>query len=181
MHVAPELLQERANNLSCAFKATPDGDIYALGCIINQILHQNLLVDGVTSSETFDEESLFRLQFAQRIFSYNPEFVLDLITGVKRPIVVEWPSKEGHRELHQMLRTMTSTSAVMRPQLDEVKRAVQSAYAHSFRGKSIVDHMMIMMERYAGELETLVQERTAALEEAQRRADRLLYQVSFLE
>ena len=71
----------------------------------------------------------------------------------------------------------TSVSPMMRPPLEEVKKSVTASYKHLFKGKSIVDHMMAMMERYAGELETLVQERTQALEEAQKRADRLLYQL----
>ena len=80
-------------------------------------------------------------------------------------------------DLTETFKRCTSVSTIMRPALEEVKRMVLASHKHLFKGKSVVDHMMIMMERYAGELEVLVQERTQALEEAQKRADRLLYQV----
>jgi hypothetical protein len=42
---------------------------------------------------------------------------------------------------------------------------------------TVVDHMVLMMNRYAHDLERLVGERTAALVDAQRRADHLLNQM----
>ena len=108
----------------------------------------------------------------------------EVICGKKNVGIIDWPRKTGgtaesrqQSDLMDLFMRCTSVSAIMRPLMDDVKKAVHATYKHMFTGKSIVDHMMIMMERYAGELETLVQERTQALEEAQKRADRLLYQV----
>ena len=108
------------------------------------------------------------------------EFVMGVICGTKHLSPIDWPiqkQRDDDDDLIKMFMKCTSVDATLRPVLEEVKKTVVSSYRHLFKGKSIVDHMMVMMERYAGELETLVQERTQALEEAQKRADRLLYQV----
>ena len=59
MHIAPELLAERAKFMNLAFKATADSDIYALGCIVNQIVHQQRLADRVLDADTMSEGRKF--------------------------------------------------------------------------------------------------------------------------
>ena len=46
-----------------------------------------------------------------------------------------------------------------------------------FRKTNIVDHMVNMLEKYANNLEEIVEARTAALMDEKKKTDRLLYQM----
>ena len=48
---------------------------------------------------------------------------------------------------------------------------------HSMSGDNFLDKLMKRMERYANNLEELVEERTRAFLEEKKRAEQLLYQV----
>ena len=57
MHIAPELLTTRAKDIHLAFESSPEGDIYALGCVANQIMHRHPLAERIfIESETMNEE-----------------------------------------------------------------------------------------------------------------------------
>ncbi|KAJ1361807.1 Receptor-type guanylate cyclase gcy-9 [Parelaphostrongylus tenuis] len=61
----------------------------------------------------------------------------------------------------------------MRPHVKKVRSMVNANLRSTGKG-SLVDQMMKMMEEYTSNLENMVRDRTALLEEAQKQADRLL-------
>ncbi|EGT29930.1 hypothetical protein CAEBREN_30737 [Caenorhabditis brenneri] len=61
----------------------------------------------------------------------------------------------------------------MRPPIKKVRTMVNANLKSTGKG-SLVDQMMKMMEEYTANLENMVRDRTALLEEAQKQADRLL-------
>lgn len=55
MHIAPELLENRAKNLNCSFDATVAADVYAIGCVVNQIYFRQALFDELSLGEVQDK------------------------------------------------------------------------------------------------------------------------------
>jgi hypothetical protein len=49
--------------------------------------------------------------------------------------------------------------------------------AHSFRSGNLIDHILMMMEKYATNLEEVVEERTRQLVEEKKKIDTLLYRM----
>lgn len=49
--------------------------------------------------------------------------------------------------------------------------------AINYRQINIIDNMFSMMEKYANQLEELVEERTEQLEEEKKKTDKLLYSI----
>ena len=76
-----------------------------------------------------------------------------------------------------LLETCTEISPQLRPVIESIKKQLLKETKGKLKDGGIVDHMMKMMETYAKDLEKLVGERTASLEETQRQADRLLHQL----
>uniref|UniRef100_A0A0N4Z7S9 Guanylate cyclase n=1 Tax=Parastrongyloides trichosuri TaxID=131310 RepID=A0A0N4Z7S9_PARTI len=159
IQLAPEIIRELV-----ATKYLPEGsqpaDIYSLGMVIYQILFR---------VEPFYEKEWSASKIIEKLsFQKDHETIL-------RP---SFPSKQDGEEGYN-LQLLSCIEACwlelpeMRPNIKKVRSMVNSNLK-SKGGGSLVDQMMKMMEDYTTNLEALVKDRTAMLEEAQQQADRLL-------
>ncbi|EFO14835.2 hypothetical protein LOAG_13680 [Loa loa] len=64
----------------------------------------------------------------------------------------------------------------MRPNIKKIKEVINATLKTTKTG-SLLDQMMEMMNEYTANLEVMVKNRTAMLEETQQQADRLLYSI----
>uniref|UniRef100_A0A0K0FWN0 Guanylate cyclase n=1 Tax=Strongyloides venezuelensis TaxID=75913 RepID=A0A0K0FWN0_STRVS len=159
IQLAPEIIREMITT-----KYLPAGnqpaDIYSLGMIIYQILFR---IEPFYEKEWSPSKILEKLSFQK-----ENETML-------RP---SFPSKKDGEDGYN-LQLLSCIEACwleipeMRPNIKKVRSMVNSNLK-SKGGGSLVDQMMKMMEDYTTNLEALVKDRTAMLEEAQQQADRLL-------
>ncbi|CEF59372.1 Guanylate cyclase [Strongyloides ratti] len=159
IQLAPEIIRELI-----ATKYLPEGnqpaDIYSLGMIIYQILFR---VEPFYEKEWSASKILEKLSFQKE----NEQLL--------RPT---FPSKaEGEESYNLQLLSCIEACWLelpeMRPNIKKIRSMINSNLK-SKGGGSLVDQMMKMMEDYTTNLEALVKDRTAMLEEAQQQADRLL-------
>uniref|UniRef100_A0A914Z3L7 Guanylate cyclase n=1 Tax=Panagrolaimus superbus TaxID=310955 RepID=A0A914Z3L7_9BILA len=129
------------------------GDIYSFGIVMYEVLCRGMpFADNITSE--------------------------DMIAGVNsgsrayRPDVQE--KSKINPDLISLLQDCWATNPEARPSIRRVRLNTERYL--QVKG-SLVDQMMRMMEQYANNLEKIVQERTGMLEEANKRADKLLSQL----
>ncbi|GMR47297.1 hypothetical protein PMAYCL1PPCAC_17492, partial [Pristionchus mayeri] len=138
-----------------------NADIYALGMVLYQILFR------VTP---FHERGKSTEKLMEMLAMVNDD------DDIIRPSFTSSNSGEEGANL-QMLSCLEACwleIPEMRPNIKKVKTMVNANLQSKGKG-TLIDQMITMMEEYAGNLEALVRDRTAMLEEAQRQADRLLY------
>ncbi|CAP37808.2 Protein CBR-GCY-29 [Caenorhabditis briggsae] len=128
-------------------------DIYAFGVIIYEILFRSLPYD----------EKVDLTELAQKASEGEK---------IQRPSIQK--NKKLNPDMIALLQDCWSGQPDMRPTIRRVRLATEIAL--KTKG-NLVDSMMKMMEEYANNLEKLVGERTKLAEEANLRAERLLFQL----
>uniref|UniRef100_A0A0K0EG58 Guanylate cyclase n=1 Tax=Strongyloides stercoralis TaxID=6248 RepID=A0A0K0EG58_STRER len=129
------------------------GDIYAFGILMYEILFRKLpFNEDVCSSELVD--------------------IIKSDTNDIKPVIHDY--SKLHSDLVALLLDCWHPNPDIRPTIRRVRLNTENCL--KVKG-SIVDQMMRVMEQYANNLEKLVHERTAMLEEANLKADNLLAQL----
>jgi len=112
------------------------------------------------------------------IQAFHAKYILELVEYIRDGSRTYKPSVQDRSQIHpdliSLLQDCWSENAEIRPSIRRVRLNTESYL--KVKG-SLVDQMMRMMEQYANNLEKLVQERTGMLEEANKRADKLLSQL----
>ncbi|XP_059220787.1 guanylate cyclase 32E [Stomoxys calcitrans] len=151
---APELLRDA----TMPMRGTQKGDVYSFGIILYEIIGRK----GPWGDTSYSKEEIIA-------FVKQPEL---LHHGVFRPSLSQLDIPEYVR---QCLRSCWEEDPELRPDIRLVRMKLKELQAGL--KPNIFDNMLSIMEKYAYNLEGLVQERTNQLYEEKKKTDMLLYQM----
>ncbi|CAI5441250.1 unnamed protein product [Caenorhabditis angaria] len=144
---------------------TQKSDVYSFGIILHEIFTR----DGpyqlcINSDENEDEKMLKEDQFekiVRRVYN-DPKF---------RPSVKE---VEAQNYIKDVMNACWSHQPHQRPDFKNgIRNRLKPLFTQIYK-RNIMDHMILMMEKYQTQLEDLVEERTTELREEQQRSMHLL-------
>ncbi|KAL6744152.1 hypothetical protein Aduo_017115 [Ancylostoma duodenale] len=151
---APELLRNNATT------GTKEGDIYSLGIICAQV---------VTKSSPWDLDNR----------KEDPDEILYMVKKgghmPTRPSLAVESDLEISPALLHLIRDCWTERPSERPPIDTVKSLMRSM--NSFRNDNLMDYVFNMLETYASNLESEVEDRTKQLVEEKKKSDVLLYRM----
>ncbi|XP_067655650.1 atrial natriuretic peptide receptor 1-like [Haliotis asinina] len=155
--LAPELL--RTYQAEKRFTPTQQGDVYAVGVILKEIL--------CLTKPYAEEVRLTPKDIIKRVAHPTDHLM--------RPTVVETQDEYVSLRLPfvRLIHSCWAEDPQCRPTIRRVLKRLNRL--NPYRSTGMLDNMLMMMERYSNHLEELVADRTARLEEEKRKTDALLY------
>ncbi|KAG8201257.1 hypothetical protein JTE90_019895 [Oedothorax gibbosus] len=152
---APELLRLPI----CPPEGTSKGDVYSFGIILQEISLREEPFFPYRQAMTI-AEILARIRVCEA-----PPF---------RPVV---PNETCSAGLVSLMRHCWAEEPDDRPDLSQIKAEIRILNRGQNGEVNIMDNLLMRMEQYAHNLESLVEQRTAAFMEEKKRSEELLYQV----
>ncbi|KAI1704079.1 adenylate and guanylate cyclase catalytic domain-containing protein [Ditylenchus destructor] len=162
---SPEVIREYITTKHLP-PASQAADIYGLGMVLYQILFK---------LEPFYEREVAHSKILERIALANDDdqIIRPSFPNQQKLMAANNTDETYNLQLLSAIEACWLEIPEMRPNIKRIKMIVNSNLKSTGSG-SLVDQMMKMMEDYTTNLEQLVKDRTAMLEDAQQQADRLL-------
>ncbi|ELU18794.1 hypothetical protein CAPTEDRAFT_180115 [Capitella teleta] len=157
MWTSPELLRE----VVPPPKGTQKGDVYSFAIILQEIIYRYPPYGTPDSLQMVPKDLIGRVRNGE-----TPPF---------RPVLSGVPGVEVHTPLIQMMKECWAEDANARPDFYSIKMKFNAMN----KGKTynIMDNMLRMMEKYASNLEDIINDRTRQLVEEKKKTDLLLYRM----
>ncbi|XP_077864432.1 atrial natriuretic peptide receptor 1-like [Saccoglossus kowalevskii] len=135
------------------YYGSPEGDVYAFGVILSEIVTR----EGPFATQSFKE----------------PRDIIEAVKAGKDPVFRPLiPVKICKPAMHSLMKKCWAESPADRPNSAHIIKSLNSI--NGGRNVNIVDNMIAMMAKYTEQLEEVVEERTSQLYEEKQRTDELL-------
>lgn len=153
---SPERLEDRQS------PPNKESDIYAYGIILYE-----LYTRGDPYSLEMENDDMQPRDVI--------EFVKSRIVPPYRPLIEV--DDDAPKQFTALMQACWKDLPTERPSVKEITRTVYKMNKENELGGSLVDHMLIMMEKYTDNLEVIVASRTVELEKEKEKTETLLYKM----